>query len=60
MDIDLATEPLGTDPTGQPVFLGDIWPSAQDIQAVVEQAIDADMFTRRYADVFAGTSTGSR
>ena len=60
MDIDLATEPLGTDPTGQPVFLKDIWPSAQDIQAVVEQAIDADMFTRRYADVFAGTSTGSR
>lgn len=54
MDIDLATEPLGTDPTGQPVFLKDIWPSAQDIQAVVEQAIDADMFTRRYADVFAG------
>ena len=54
MDIDLATEPLGIDPSGQPVFLKDIWPSAQDIQAVVEQAIDADMFTRRYADVFAG------
>ena len=54
MDIDLATEPLGFDPAGEPVFLKDIWPSAQEIQAVVEQAIDADMFTRRYADVFAG------
>lgn len=54
MDIDLANEPLGTGSDGGDVFLKDIWPSAAQIQAVVEQAIDAQMFTSRYADVFAG------
>lgn len=54
MDIDIVNDPLGTDTDGQPVYLHDIWPSAHDIQHVVESAIDAEMFTRRYADVFAG------
>ena len=54
MDIDLLTEPLGSDPTGEPVFLADIWPSMSEVQAVVDSSIDADMFTSRYRDVFAG------
>jgi aconitate hydratase len=54
MDIDLASEPLGIDQDGAPVFLSDIWPSSADVQAVIEQAIDADMYASRYADVFAG------
>ena len=54
MDIDLVTEPLGYDGDGSPVFLADIWPSATQIQQVVATAIDPGMFTRRYADVFAG------
>ena len=54
MDIDLATEPIGYDPQGEPVFLRDVWPSMREIEAAVEQAIDAQMYTTRYADVFTG------
>ncbi|MPZ26283.1 MAG: aconitate hydratase AcnA [Micromonosporaceae bacterium] len=54
MDIDLATEPLGTGADGRPVHLRDIWPSSAEIQDVIASAIASDMFTRDYADVFAG------
>jgi aconitate hydratase len=54
MDIDIINEPLGTDQDGNPVFLRDIWPSPAEVQATVDQCIDAEMFTSRYADVFAG------
>jgi aconitate hydratase len=54
MDVDLTTEPLGTDSEGKPVFLSDIWPSPQEIQEVIASAISSDMFTSDYADVFAG------
>ena len=54
MDLDITTEPLGTDPTGEPVYLRDIWPSPAEIEQVVESAIASEMFTRDYADVFAG------
>jgi aconitate hydratase A / 2-methylisocitrate dehydratase len=54
MDIDLTTEPLGTGADGRPVYLRDIWPSAADVQQVVDEAIASEMFTRDYADVFAG------
>ena len=54
MDIDLLRDPLGADADGNPVYLSDIWPSAQEVQQVVDASIDADMFTSRYADVFAG------
>ena len=54
MDIDLATEPLGVDPQGAPVFLSDIWPSAADVQAVIDTSLDSEMYSSRYADVFLG------
>ena len=54
MDIDLAREPLGSDPDGRPVFLADIWPSPQEVAAVVRDAVAQEMFTRDYADVFHG------
>ncbi|HWG02077.1 MAG TPA: aconitate hydratase AcnA [Trebonia sp.] len=54
MDIDLDNEPLGTDSEGQPVFLADIWPAPSEVAEVVGSAVAADMFTRDYADVFAG------
>jgi aconitate hydratase len=54
MDLDLTSEPLGTDASGQPVFLADLWPSPAEVQAVIESAIDSEMFASRYADVFAG------
>ena len=54
MDIDLASEPLGIGNDGTPVFLADIWPSAQEVQATIDATIDAKMFTDRYANVFEG------
>jgi len=54
MDIDLVREPLGTSSSGEPVYLADIWPSPAEVASVVADAVAAEMFTRDYADVFAG------
>jgi aconitate hydratase len=54
MDTDFDAEPLGVDEAGRPVYLRDIWPSAAEVQATIDAAIDRKMFTTDYADVFAG------
>jgi aconitate hydratase len=54
MDLDLTTEPLGTDSDGKPVMLSDLWPSAADVAKVVGEAISGDMYAASYRDVFAG------
>jgi aconitate hydratase len=52
--VDLATEPLGTDKDGKPVYLKDIWPKAAEIAKVVRKAVKKSMFKARYGDVFRG------
>jgi aconitate hydratase len=54
MHVDLPHDPLGLDGDGQPVYLRDIWPTAQEINDVVEECLKADMFTAGYATVFDG------
>ena len=54
MDIDLMTEPLGTDTDGNDVFLHDIWPSPQEVQETIDSAIASEMYSTDYADVFTG------
>jgi len=54
MDIDLASEPLGEGQDGEPVFLRDIWPSAEEIKQVVGDSVASEMFERNYAEVFEG------
>jgi aconitate hydratase len=54
MDIDLLDEPLGTDKDGQDVYLKDIWPSAEEVAHTVEEAVQSDMFTKSYGEVFEG------
>jgi aconitate hydratase len=54
MHADLLRDPLGNDTDGNPVYLRDIWPSAQEVAAVVDASLQSDMFTKGYADVFAG------
>ncbi|MDT8441612.1 MAG: aconitate hydratase AcnA [Desulfuromonadales bacterium] len=51
--IDLTREPIGQDRHGRDVFLRDIWPSDEEIAALVE-LVSADMFHEKYADVFTG------
>jgi len=48
-DIDLTTEPLGTDSDGQPVMLSDIWPSQQDIADSIANSMSPQMYIDRYA-----------
>ncbi|MFC3997780.1 aconitate hydratase AcnA [Nocardiopsis sediminis] len=54
LDVDITTEPLGTGTDGEPVYLADIWPSPEDVQAVMDGAIASDMYESAYSDVFAG------
>jgi aconitate hydratase len=54
LDIDLNNDPLGTDNSGTPVYLRDLWPSPADIQSVLHASIDSNMFRKSYASVFAG------
>jgi aconitate hydratase len=52
MDLDLACEPLGTGSDGRPVYLKDIWPSADEVQACLA-AVKPEMFRQRYGDLDA-------
>ena len=51
---DLTTEPIGEDRDGHPVFLKDIWPSSQEIDAFIAENVTRELFARKYADVFNG------
>ena len=57
MDIDLVNDPLGEGPDGEPVYLRDVWPNAEEIKRVVGDSVASEMFTRNYASVFAGDET---
>jgi aconitate hydratase len=54
VDIDVSKDPLGYDRQGKPVYLREIWPTTQEIEDVVRQAIGSEMFQKTYADVYAG------
>ncbi|MBB5781288.1 aconitate hydratase AcnA [Nonomuraea jabiensis] len=60
MDLDLTTEPLGTDPGGRPVYLRDLWPAPEEVRAVIERVIRPEMFARAYADVLDGDERWQR
>jgi aconitate hydratase len=49
-NIDLTTEPLGTGRDGKPVFLRDVWPTAQEVGAVMQYATDPETYRRLYSD----------
>ncbi len=51
VDIDLQNDPLGTDSEGNPVYLRDIWPSREEIEALMDQAADPELYRRLYSDV---------
>jgi len=54
MDMDLYSEPLGTDTKGAPVYLKDIWPTPEEIRAEVGKSVKSDMFKKEYSAVFEG------
>ncbi len=56
VDLDLSADPLGVDSSGQPVYLRDLWPDAEEIAATVTAHVHQAQFQQRYADVFTGTA----
>jgi aconitate hydratase len=56
MDFDMASEPLGNDKSGKPVFLRDIWPSPQEIESTVRANVTTAMYHKEYGEVFQGDS----
>ena len=54
MDIDLINDPIGSDSSGSPVFLKDIWPSSKEVAELVESTVTREAFNSKYADVFKG------
>ena len=54
MTTDLTMEPLGKDRDGKDVYLREIWPTEQEIQAAMLSAVKSEMFQRQYANVFDG------
>jgi len=54
MDLDLTTEPIGSDPVGKPVYLKDIWPTPQEIETTVRAAVSTGQYSKVYGEVFEG------
>jgi aconitate hydratase len=54
MDVDLTTEPLGNDQEGKPVYLHEIWPTPQEVEATVRQAVTQEQYKKQYAAVYDG------
>ena len=55
-DIDLTSDPLGTGNDGQAIYLKDIWPSAEEVSAIVSEVVRAEMFEKQYTDVFSSNA----
>ena len=54
VDIDLTYDPVGTDINGDAVYLRDIWPTQDEVKAVVSRAVTPAIFSKNYASVFEG------
>ncbi len=55
MEVDIASDPLGTDLEGGEVFLKDLWPSQREVADAIAAVVDSEMFRASYADVYSGT-----
>ncbi len=54
VDIDLQNDPIGADQNGKDVYLRDIWPTPEEVAAVVKRSVRSEMFQKQYAEVFQG------
>jgi aconitate hydratase len=54
MDMDLTSEALGNDSAGKPVYLRDIWPTAQEVETTVRAAVSKEQYRKTYSEVFEG------
>jgi aconitate hydratase len=56
VDIDLTREPIGRASDGHPVLLKELWPSAEEVRAVVEKTLDPALYTEKYRRINEGES----
>ena len=54
VNIDLVNDPIGIGRDGHPVYLRDLWPTNAELQAILQSAVQPEMFKEKYADVFTG------
>src|ERR1700680_858827 len=59
VDIDLQNDPIGADQNGKNVYLRDIWPTPEEVAAVVKHSVRSEMFQKQYAQVFQGDARGN-
>ncbi len=50
VDIDMASEPIGKDEHGVDVYLRDLWPTIEEVRAVMRSALSPELFRRLYRD----------
>jgi aconitate hydratase len=55
VDIDLTSEPLGTRADGRPVYLSDVWPSSEELTALVSETVKPELFLAGYSEALEGT-----
>src|SRR6202008_1795908 len=54
MDMDLTTDPLGADSAGKPVYLREIWPTPQEVEATVRASVTSEQYRKEYSEVYEG------
>jgi aconitate hydratase len=54
VDVDLTKDPLGKDSDGKNIYLADIWPTSEEVEAVVKASARTEFFRKQYSEVFAG------
>jgi|FLYL01.1.fsa_nt_gi aconitate hydratase len=54
VDIDLESQPLGTDSAGRPVYLRDIWPTSHEVTDAISGHVSPDIYKETYAHIFEG------
>ncbi|WP_237207130.1 aconitate hydratase AcnA [Rothia nasimurium] len=54
MDFDFEKDALGTDADGNEVYLKDIWPDPEEVQKIIDESVDTDMYTKEYGTIFDG------
>src|SRR5437867_1790609 len=60
MDVDLQTEPLGSDKSGKPVYLRDVWPTQKEVMETINSTIRAEMFRKAYEESLEGDERWKR
>ena len=54
VDMDLVNDPIGRDQQGKDVYLKEIWPTPEEVSAVLKESVRREMFEKEYSAVFAG------